>query len=164
MLQPNPPGHHTTLNNETIERIINAIPEVIVQQQVAYRSKTHPATLSQWLKLGNRDLKEGKNSTLYAQLAEKYYLKRSDVLKQKLDQLAVCPKNYGAITWILEKCFKDDFEVMSEAHKQLLEWVEVFVKPLLRQGGYLHETENAEEAIEDTQKKICRSGSDSFAS
>lgn len=164
MLQANPQGHHTTLNNEIIERIINAIPEVIVQQQVAYRSRISPSTLSQWLKLGNRDINEGKNSTLYAQLTEKYYLKRSDVLKQKLDKLAGCPKNYGAITWILEKCFKDDFEVMSEAHKQLLEWVEVFVKPLLKQGGYSHETENAKEIGEDTQKKISGPGSDSLTS
>src|SRR6188768_1859787 len=135
MRKANPPGRPPELTQEIIDRIIDAIPEVLTQNQIAYRAMILPQRLSDYLIMGNRDRLEGNQNTICAQLADKYYYTRSTILKEKLENLSQCPKNYGAITWILEHCFKDDFEIMSDAHKQLLDWVDNVIKPLLRKQG-----------------------------
>lgn len=134
MLPVNRTGRPSDLTHEIIYRILSAIPEVLIKQQVAYRARILPQRLSEWLKWGAEDLDAGTDS-IYAQLAEKYNLARSDALMGYLLKLGVCPKNYGALTWILEKCFKDEFEAKSEFQKQLEDYVFNKLPPLLDKGG-----------------------------
>lgn len=149
---PNPPGPQTRLDDKMIENILEAIPKVIVMKHVAQLNNMNESTLRTWLKRGEREIAEGREDTIYVKLIRAYNKRRSEVLQEKLNILAGCPRNYGAITWILEKCFKDDFEVMSESHKQLLDWVENVIKPLLGKGAPLN-GEETEERREETEEE-----------
>jgi hypothetical protein len=134
MLPTNREGRPPHLTHEIIYRILEAIPEVLVKTQVAYRAKIPHQRLHEWLKWGAEDLEAGTRS-IYAQLAEQYNFVRSGALMEYLTRLGLCPKNYGALTWILEKCFKDEFEAKSEFQKQLEDYVFNRLPPLIDQGG-----------------------------
>jgi hypothetical protein len=134
----NGPGPVTRLDDNLIKVITDAIPRVIIQQHVAYLTDIPPQTLHHWLKRGNTEIKEGisPDDSIYVKLSQAYYHKRSEVLEEKLARLDECPKNYGAITWLLEKCFKDDFESKSDHVKQLEDYVLNFIKPMMAKGGF----------------------------
>jgi hypothetical protein len=157
LLQPNPPWHHTILDQNLIDRILDAIPKVFIQNQIAHLCGIYPQRLSDWIKFGKRDMESGVKNSIYADFYQQYHEARAEALHQKLKHLSMCPKNYGAITFILERCFKDEFEVMSESHKQLLDLVENVIKPLLRQGGHLNEAKITQEAGKDAEEEISRS-------
>lgn len=126
-------GRPITLTQEIIDRILVAVPKLLVPSQIAYNARILPQRLSEWLKWGLEDIDSGQNS-IFAQLAENYYAVRSQAMLDKIEKLGACPKNYGALTWILEKCFKEEFEAKSE-YVKMLEDV-VFEKlPKYLQGG-----------------------------
>lgn len=135
LLQTNPPWHHTILDQKLIDRLLDAIPKVMVDRQVAHYCGIYPQRLSDWIKFGQRDMKAGKHNSLYADFYQQYFEKKAEVLAEKLSVLGSCPERYGAITWILEHCFKDDFETKSEAHKQLEDLVLNVIKPIMEKGG-----------------------------
>ena len=127
-------GPHTYLDDVLIEKIIAAVPQVFIMRHVANLIKLNDKTLYCWMKRGDKDIQAGEETSVYAKLYKSYQQALSEALREKLEILARCPKNYGAITWILEKCFKDDFETKSEAHKQLEDYVENVIKPMLGKG------------------------------
>ena len=153
LLQPNPPWHHTILNQQLIDRLLDAIPRVVVDRQVALYCGINPSRLYDWIRFGQRDMDAGINNSIYADFFQQYFEKKSQVLEAKLNKLSTCPKNYGAITYILDRCFKDDFEVMSEDHKKLLDYVENIIKPLLSKGALLDGKET-QERREETEEEI----------
>lgn len=133
---PNRPGPPTRLDDKMIADIIEAIPKVIIMKHVAQLNKLDESSLRGWLKRGNQEIREGITDTIHVKLVHAYNQKRSEVLQEKLAALATCPKNYGAITWLLEKCFREDFETKSEAHKQLEDLVLNYLKPIMEKGGF----------------------------
>lgn len=147
---PNKPGPQTALDDAMIVKIIDAIPKVIIRKHVAQLNNLNESTLRTWLKRGNNEIREGIEDTIYVKLVQAYNKRRSEVLEEKLTSLATCPKNYGAITWILEKCFKDDFEVKSEAHKQLEDFVINYLKPIMEKGGFDSVRERLEEIYSES--------------
>jgi hypothetical protein len=146
------PGHPTYLDDDLIAKILEAIPQVMIMKHVASILCIPYQTFHTWMTRGGSDIREGLHDSIFAKLHAAYYRKRSEVMREKLEVLSLCPKNYGAITWILEKCFKDDFEVMSESHKQLLDWVENYVKPLLAKGGFEHGVQETKEGRQETEE------------
>lgn len=135
LLQTNPPWHHCILNQELIDRILDAIPKVMIQSQVAHMCGIPHQRLSDWIKFGKRDMHMEKKNSIFADFYQQYYEKRAEVLHEKLKKLELCPKNYGAITWILEKCYKEDFEGITEAQRELIDFVENKIKPLIMKGS-----------------------------
>jgi hypothetical protein len=133
---PNRSGPPSRLDEKMIADLVEAIPKVIIMRHVAHLNKLHHDTLRTWLKRGNQEIRDGLTDTIYVRLAHACNQKRSEVLQQKLEELATCPKNYGAITWLLEKCYRDDFETKSEAHKQLEDLVLNYLKPIMEKGGF----------------------------
>lgn len=163
----NPPWHHTLLDQDVIDRILDAVPKVFVTNQVAHYCGIYPRRLYDWLSFGKRDIEAGLVNSIYADLYQQYHEVLADALHKKLKRLDVCPKNYGAITWVLERCFKDDFETKSEAHKQLEDYVFNVIEPMLRQQGVVPnaitaakkmDTENAHEERRITPRIECTSG------
>ncbi len=134
MLDPNPIGHHTILTQSMIDNIIKAVPQVLIQNQVAGLVGIPRQYLSLWLKYGERDIQRGTENSLFAQLYDRFYKSRAEVLRDKLLFLSTCPKNYGAITWIIEKCFREDFGAESEEMKQLKDLVFNQILPLIGKG------------------------------
>lgn len=155
MISPNPAGRPSILTQQIIERVLDAIPKVIVPQQVAYYSMIPPSTLRSWLEVGLKDI-EQQNDSIYAQFSLRYYKVRSEVLQDKIERLGTCPKNYGALTWILEKCFREEFEEKS-AYVRMLEDV-VFDKlpNFLGKGNIYGKEANTElyQAASDTDTEV----------
>jgi hypothetical protein len=121
MLPRNSEGHPTELNHDLIYKIIEAIPEVIVQNQVALRARIPRQRLSDWLKFGERDMLKGDHNSIFAQLADRYHYARTEVLKENIQIIKSCPKNYQAIIWLIERCFREDFGSDSQEIKELRE-------------------------------------------
>ena len=151
MLAPNPPGRPIEFNQETIQRILAAVPKVIVPSQVAGLSGVPKQRLSEWLIKGERDINLGIES-LYAQLADGFKLAQAEICAEIITKLQSCPKNYGALTWTLEKCFKEDFESKSEYVKQLEDYVLNVIKPMMTKGGLENGIPEAKEAGEETKE------------
>lgn len=130
--QLNPAGRPSDLTPELLNQIINAVPRVIIQSQVAKLVKTTKQNISLWLKRGEIDQKENKR-TIYREFYDEFYAAQARVVEEKLASLGKCPRNYQALTWILEKCFREDFGSESEEIRQLKA---LFVKilPVLEKG------------------------------
>jgi hypothetical protein len=135
----------TYLDEQLIKEIVDAVPKVLLMKHVAQLCDLPYTTLFTWIKRGRKDLEEGENGSIYAKLVLAYSKKQSEALAERLALLDGCPKNYGAITWKLEKCFKKDFGNKSEAHKQLEDFVFNYLKPIVDKGGM----EIAKEKIEE---------------
>lgn len=135
----NPPGRPCELTEEVQVRIFTALPQVLIQRQVAFAAMIHPSTLNTWLTSGDKDQIEGVDS-IYAQFSYKYHSLRAACLAEKLRFLSACPKNYGALTWTLEKCFRED---CGPEAAEIRELREMFLKilPLLSKGVASNESE-----------------------
>ncbi len=64
-------------------------------------------------------MEEG-NHTIYAQLTDDYYHALSDIVAESITDIRQCPKNYQALTWLLERCFRKDFGNDSELIGEIL--------------------------------------------
>jgi hypothetical protein len=107
MFRKNPVGFHTSLTAEVYDRIIEAVPQLLIQTQVAAKARISQQNLSNWLRRGEKDFEAGEN-TIYAQLFVDYHEKRSETVQECIQTL----RNNGsfqAISWILEKGVKEDF-------------------------------------------------------
>lgn len=135
LLYPNPPWHVTVLDEETVERILNAIPKVLVQTHIANYCGIPHQRLSDWIKFGKRDMEKGRKNSIFADFLQKYNEKRAQVLCEKLAKLELCPKNYGAITWILERTYREEFAPQSESEKQLHHLVFDVIAPMMQKEG-----------------------------
>lgn len=101
-------GRPSQLTDEVKSVILQAIPEVIVQNQVAARARIPKQTLSTWLVRGKSDREKGIDS-IFAQFSDDYYFTLTEVVKDAIAKLKSMPKSFGSLTWILEKCFREDF-------------------------------------------------------
>lgn len=135
----------TYLDELLIRDIVAAVPRVLIMKHVASLCEVPYKTLNHWIRRGKKDIEEGKEGSIYAKLVTAYNKKRSEVLEEKLFELKQCPKNYGALTWTLEKCFREDFEGKSELHKQLEDIVFNYLKPIVDKSGF----ENVKEMLDD---------------
>ena len=133
----NPPGRPPELSEEVQARIFTALPQVLIQRQVAFAAMIHPNTLNNWILRGEKDQSENIDS-VYAQFWGKYHSLRAACLAEKLNHLAACPKNYGALTWTLERCFREDCGPEAQEIRELRE---LFTKilPLLSKGATIDE-------------------------
>lgn len=123
LLTPNPPWHYTTLDRFVVERILNAIPKVLVQNQIAHLAGIAPKRLSDWLKYGKRDVEAGLENSIYADFYIQYHKKRAEVLSKKIEKLEKLPKNHAALTWLLDRCYKEDFASLPDDVQKVLDYV-----------------------------------------
>lgn len=155
LLQPNPPWHHTILDQKLIDRLIDALPRVMVDSQVAHYCGINPNRLYDWIKFGKRDMDAGIHNSIYADFYQQYFEAKARVLEKKLSHLSKCPKNYGAITWIIERAFRDDFETKSDAQKQLEDYVFNVIQPMIGKGVIPHDNQAQKMDPESHQTSGC---------
>lgn len=120
----NKPGFHTELTPQLHQEILQAAREVIVPSQTAARVRIPKGTFNGWLKRGMNEAELGEN-TIFAQLSVEYFQVLTETVKESLDKLKTCPRNYQALTWILERCFRRDFGSDSEIIEKILKNFEI---------------------------------------
>lgn len=130
----NPPGRPPGLTQELKEKLVDAAAKVLVPNQIAAKCKVHKSNLYLWLSLGEKDSKNGINS-IYAQLLEEIKEAQANVCDELMNKLKTCPRNYGALTFILSKAFKEDFEDLPEDVKQMVDIYIKVIKPLMDKGA-----------------------------
>lgn len=143
-----PQGNPLTLTPEIIGRVIENTPKVFLVNQIAGLSGVHKSNLHRWLKIGEADSKAGLD-TIHTQLWNGYFNSKAAKCSELLQKLEECPKNYGALTWILEKCFREEFETKSDAQRKLEEYVFNVIQPMMK-GATFDGQNNSTEEDKDT--------------
>lgn len=113
-------GRPVVLTDELHAQIIFNIPYVIIPTQVAALSRISHQNLSNWLKWGAEQFKDGED-TIYSRLFADFKRKQAEVVSGLLEKIQLSPKCYQAYAWILEKCFRSDFGADSDEMKELRE-------------------------------------------
>lgn len=126
-------GRPLELDEYRKQKILAAIPEVIVQAQVAKRARIPKQTLNTWLVRGQKEKLLGLD-TEYTRFSDEYDYAQSQVVCETLADLRKKPKSYGALVWILERCFKSDFGDDSDQIQYLMDIVYNQILPILGKG------------------------------
>lgn len=111
-------GRPPDLNGDKYQLLLEAIPKVIIQQHVAYYARVSPSALSVWLNRGKEE-QETNPESIYAQFVKDYHAARCKVISDKLELIAYNPDLRAGNSWILEKCFREDFGKESEEMREL---------------------------------------------
>lgn len=149
------PGHPTYLDDALIETIILNIPRVFIMKHVAQLSDIPYKTLFHWMTRGKKEIEADSEETIYTKLYRAYQKKRSEALADKLEELTKCPRNYGAIVWILEHCYKKEFMTLPEDVQKIIDWVNNHIKPMLEKGGSINGDQIKEMDSEGDQTSGC---------
>ena len=111
-------GRPPELNSDLYQRLLDAVPKVIIQRHVAASCGVHEDVFARWLKRGTEEHREGINS-IYAQFRMDYHDARTKVVREKLEIITNNPELRAGNSWILEKCFREDFGKESEEMREL---------------------------------------------
>lgn len=147
MTVSNAPGRPTELTEEVQARIFISLPKVLIQRQVAFAAMVHPSTLQTWLNRGEKDQLEGVES-IYAQFSCKYLSLRAAEIAWRIYELGRCPDNLRGLTWVLERCFREDFGAEAAEIKELRELF-TQILPLLSKG--IADDEQQQKADDQTE-------------
>lgn len=150
MYHPNNPGRPPGLTEEMIPAIISATYKVIIPNQVAGLCNIPRSTFKEWLQKGKEHINLGQDS-IYAQLSAKFTKAQSEVCSEIISNLKFCPKNYGALTWILEKCFKEDFMSLPEDVQKMLDFFINELPKLKGKGEFPHVGKETQSRSEKTE-------------
>lgn len=108
------------MREDQIDLIVEGFGKTFTPRRAAGWAMISYYHLTKWLKRGQDDHDEGKD-TLYAQLFLKVARRLSEKANDILSRLETAPNNSGALTWILEKCLKQDYGSESEEYKELVD-------------------------------------------
>lgn len=114
----NPSGYHTNLSEYLIKQIIEATPKLMIVNQIAGYCGIPKSTLGDWLKRGAKEGKEGKD-TLFAQLSAQFHTAKAKRCHDLLMKVEGDQENMKAYSWLLEKCFREDFGAESQELREL---------------------------------------------
>lgn len=113
-----PVGRPSKLTEEVAQRILQAIPEVFVLPQIAALSRVPKTTLVSWLEHGRADLEKNIDSD-YAEFSCDFEQVRAQAVRDLLYSMQMDGDRHKVNTWILEKCFREDFGKESEEMREL---------------------------------------------
>lgn len=106
--------------DEEITTLTYWVRENLTLSNAARHAGVHPYILNRWMEYGSDDVKQNL-VTIYSQLFKKVCKSQADKITELLNKIETCPKNFGALVWILEKCFKEEFSSDAEEYKYLVE-------------------------------------------
>lgn len=124
-------GAPILLDEERHSIIVQVIREDLALSQGARAAGLSTVTLKNWMKQGEEDLKNNIDSN-FAHLFSSVRAAQREHAKEILEKLRKCPSNYGALTWILQNCLREDFGVNVDLEEDLKERI-VKLEELLRQ-------------------------------
>jgi hypothetical protein len=108
------------LTDEALAKILHHAYSDLLLNNAARIAKVHEQTLKSWMERGKEDLTNLRPTFLanfFTQVREKQATKISELL-HKIEN---CAKNWQALAWKLEKCFREDFGADAPEFKELLD-------------------------------------------
>jgi hypothetical protein len=123
-------GRLWDLTPKLIDHIVSNVPNVYFIKPVSVLSGVSQNNLSRWLIRGEKEFNNDED-TLCSQLWLRYNAAKYADSKEIVAELKGCPRNYGALTFLLERCFKEEFEQKSDTQKQLEDIVFNQLAPML---------------------------------
>jgi hypothetical protein len=120
------------LREDQIPKIVEGFEFTFVLNRAAGWASVSRYHLKKWLHMGANDLDEGKHDTIYAQLFTQVGISLSNKAKEFLSKLQKCPRNAGALQWLLEKCFKNDYGTDSDEMKEMIDLYEKLLESYKR--------------------------------
>jgi hypothetical protein len=108
------------ITDEVYAKILHHAYSDLILNNAARCARVHEDTLKRWMFIGKEDLQFNRVTFLasfYVQVREKQATKISELL-QKIEN---CSKNWQALAWKLEKCFREDFGADAPEFKELLD-------------------------------------------
>ncbi len=79
-----------------------------------------PQRVQNLMNRGQADIEADLN-TEFAQIYREVRKKQAEKISHLLYRIEQCPKNWQALAWKLEKCFREDFGTDVELYKELLD-------------------------------------------
>ena len=118
MLKPKMGPPIKYLPEDKIDLIVEGFGKVFSIRRAAGWAKESPYHLKKWLDQGEDDLKNGiesPNAHLFVKVAYRLTQKASEYVAT----LESCPNNAGSITWLMEKCLREDYGNDAQEYKEL---------------------------------------------
>ena len=126
-------GRPTTLTAEKAQMIVERVRTHLSIYNAAQKAREHHQTVFNWLKYGERDLIDGKE-TIFSKFFADVREARADKVGEMIETIESMPKSWQAISWLLEKCCTEEFGKDSELYKQLLADYQMMMQRLLDQN------------------------------
>lgn len=105
-----------------------------------------PKRLKNIMDRGEDDINQLQDeSTEFAQFYIAVRKKQAEKISKLLHQIEMCPKNWQALAWKLEKCFREDFGQEAEMYKDLLD----SYKKLFESYKQLLESKTSQRIVDD---------------
>lgn len=115
-----PAGTDKKLTEDKIPLIIEGFSQTLVMRRAAGYAKVSPYHIKKWLQDGENDAANdisSLNAQLFFQVAQALSVKSA----QYISRLEGCPPNSSSLTWILEKCLREDYGAESFELKEMSE-------------------------------------------
>lgn len=120
MLKPQVGHPLVPLNEEQKANLLHWVHEDLLISNCARHIGITTGRLVRLLERGCEDLDAGRDSE-YAQLYQSVRKKQAEKISKLLYQIELCHKNWQALAWKLEKCFREEFGAEAPEFKELLE-------------------------------------------
>lgn len=135
-----------------IDKIVEGFGKTFALRRAAGWAEISPYHLRKWLLQGERDLLDGVKSN-YAHLFIKVAKQLSEKASTYIERLEHCPNNAGSLTWLMEKCLRDDYGNDSIEYKELVDLYKKLLESYKRlQDGNPIKNEGIQDGIEvDTE-------------
>ncbi len=113
-------GRPTKFTPEMQERILEGMKKVLVKRHAAAYAGIHHKTLYRYLEWGEEDLLNDLD-TDYAKFCAAFKRTQADKIDELVDGIQSRKKNWQALAWLLERCFRQDYGQDAGIIQELLE-------------------------------------------
>lgn len=108
------------LTDEVIVKILHHAYADLLLNNAARIARVHEQTLKGWMDRGKEDFLQ-KRVTFLAKFFTQVREKQATKISELLHKIESCTKNWQALAWKLEKCFREDFGLEAPEFKELLD-------------------------------------------
>lgn len=129
----NKPGAPTLFSAEKAAIIVEEVRDNLSINNAARIARVNHQTPHNWMKKGIADKEKGLN-TEYVQFLDNIREAQGQKVRQLMKTVEKMPKQWQAISWLLEKCCAEDFGKDSELYKQLLDDYKMLMQSLIDQN------------------------------
>lgn len=133
----NPPGQPTKFCPEMTAKILEGIKACLVMTQACSYAGISRWSVYNWLEKGMNDIKNDICSE-YAQFFYSVKRTQADEIKELIETIRLRKKNWQALAWLLERCFREDFgqdagiiqDLLAKCEKLEQDFKRVYENPL----------------------------------
>lgn len=131
------------LQADKIDLIVEGFGKTFAIRRAAGHAHESPYHIRKWLLQGEQDVLN-ELDTINAQLFLKVAHRLSEKAAEYIAKLETCPNNAGSLTWLMEKCLRDDYGQDSEEYKELVDLYKKLLESYrrLQESNPLHGVRN----------------------